>query len=89
MRKLLRLLGKGLRCSFCGRSEHEVQKLVAGGRALICETCIALCVEAIDNGPGFAQGQGGEKVVPALHERLGGWFGRLRRARLHLVEVGR
>jgi len=89
MSKLLRLLGKSLRCSFCGRSEREVQKLVAGRQALICDSCIALCVEAAGNGPGFATGPNAEEGVPAMRERLGDWFAGLRRATLHLVEVGR
>lgn len=32
-------------CSFCGESEHEVSKLVAGPTAMICDKCIDLCVE--------------------------------------------
>ena len=32
-----------LYCSFCGKSQHEVQKLVAGPRVLICDECTDLC----------------------------------------------
>jgi ATP-dependent Clp protease ATP-binding subunit ClpX len=32
---------KILRCSFCGRSEEQVARLVAGAQALICDQCIA------------------------------------------------
>ena len=35
-----------LTCSFCGRDETEVARLVAGGSAYICDSCIALCVAA-------------------------------------------
>lgn len=31
-----------LSCSFCGRSEDEVAKLVVGARAYICDTCVAI-----------------------------------------------
>jgi ATP-dependent Clp protease ATP-binding subunit ClpX len=31
---------KTLRCSFCGKSEHEVARLVAGAKALICDQCV-------------------------------------------------
>ena len=31
---------KTLRCSFCGKSEHEVARLVAGAKALICDECV-------------------------------------------------
>jgi len=36
-------IGK-LRCSFCGRSEDEVSKLVAGPKAYICDECVAIAV---------------------------------------------
>ncbi|PYS51839.1 MAG: hypothetical protein DMF68_03015 [Acidobacteria bacterium] len=32
-----------LRCSFCGKSEHEVKKLVAGPRVYICDSCVEIC----------------------------------------------
>ena len=32
---------KTLRCSFCGKSEDQVARLVAGAKALICDQCIA------------------------------------------------
>ena len=35
------------RCSFCGKSEHEVGRLVAGAGVAICDECVALCVEII------------------------------------------
>jgi ATP-dependent Clp protease ATP-binding subunit ClpX len=31
---------RNLRCSFCGRSEHEVEKLVAGPSVHICDACV-------------------------------------------------
>jgi ATP-dependent Clp protease ATP-binding subunit ClpX len=34
---------KNLYCSFCGKSQHEVKKLIAGNSVLICDECIALC----------------------------------------------
>jgi len=32
-----------LYCSFCGKSQHEVAKLVAGPKVLICDECTDLC----------------------------------------------
>ena len=32
---------KTLRCSFCGKSEDQVARLVAGANALICDECVA------------------------------------------------
>jgi ATP-dependent Clp protease ATP-binding subunit ClpX len=38
----------GLRCSFCGRSAADVERLVAGASGYICDTCIAACVAVLD-----------------------------------------
>ena len=34
---------KLLYCSFCGKSQHEVRKLIAGPSVFVCDECIALC----------------------------------------------
>jgi ATP-dependent Clp protease ATP-binding subunit ClpX len=39
--------GTVLRCSFCGKSQDEVRKLIAGPTVYICDECIALCNEII------------------------------------------
>lgn len=39
-------------CSFCGRSEEQAKKLIAGVSAFICDQCVALCSEVLAaNGP--------------------------------------
>ncbi len=38
---------KALYCSFCGKSQHEVKKLVAGPSVFVCDECVALCNEII------------------------------------------
>ena len=38
---------KTLYCSFCGKSQHEVKKLIAGPSVFICDECIDLCHEII------------------------------------------
>lgn len=38
---------KVLYCSFCGKSEHDVRKLVAGPSVLICNECIELCMDIL------------------------------------------
>lgn len=37
-----------LKCSFCGKSQKQVKKLIAGGGVYICDECIALCNEIIE-----------------------------------------
>jgi hypothetical protein len=32
-----------LRCSFCNKSQHDVQKLIAGPRVFICNECVEVC----------------------------------------------
>lgn len=34
-------------CSFCGKSEHEVRKLIAGPTVFICDECVELCMDII------------------------------------------
>lgn len=34
---------KKLRCSFCGKSEDDVEKLIAGPTVFICNECVDLC----------------------------------------------
>ena len=36
-----------LYCSFCGKSQHEVRKLIAGPTVFICDECVELCMEII------------------------------------------
>ncbi len=44
---------KTLYCSFCGKSQHEVKKLIAGPSVFICDECIELCNDIIrDEAPG-------------------------------------
>ena len=38
---------KLLYCSFCGKSQHEVRKLIAGPSVFICDECIDLCNDII------------------------------------------
>ena len=38
---------KLLYCSFCGKSQHEVKKLIAGPSVFICDECIELCNDII------------------------------------------
>jgi ATP-dependent Clp protease ATP-binding subunit ClpX len=39
--------GKTLYCSFCGKSQHEVQKLIAGPAVFVCDECVELCNDII------------------------------------------
>ena len=40
--------GELLKCSFCGKSQKQVKKLIAGPGVYICDECIDLCNEIIE-----------------------------------------
>lgn len=44
-----------LKCSFCGKSQKQVKKLIAGGGVYICDECIELCNEIIEEELGAAE----------------------------------
>ena len=60
---------KLLYCSFCGKSQHEVRKLIAGPSVFICDECIELCNDIIRE---ETQGEHGTKGIksdlPVPHE---------------------
>jgi ATP-dependent Clp protease ATP-binding subunit ClpX len=43
-----------LYCSFCGKSQHEVRKLIAGPMVFICDECVNLCTDIIGEDTKFA-----------------------------------
>ncbi|RIJ15320.1 ATP-dependent Clp protease ATP-binding subunit ClpX [Henriciella mobilis] len=56
-----------LYCSFCGKSQHEVKKLIAGPTVFICDECVELCMDIIreeSKASGFKSKEG----VPAPRE---------------------
>ena len=63
-----------LKCSFCGKSQDQVRKLIAGPGVYICDECIDLCNEILDEELVDSQGnprQGAEaarKAAPAASE---------------------
>jgi len=56
-----------LYCSFCGKSQHEVRKLIAGPTVFICDECVELCMDIIkeESKDSFADSQEG---VPTPQE---------------------
>ncbi|MEC7143361.1 MAG: ATP-dependent Clp protease ATP-binding subunit ClpX [Pseudomonadota bacterium] len=56
-----------LYCSFCGKSQHEVRKLIAGPTVFICDECVELCMDIIkeENKSSFIKHQDG---VPSPKE---------------------
>ncbi|HTD91671.1 MAG TPA: ATP-dependent Clp protease ATP-binding subunit ClpX [Burkholderiales bacterium] len=60
---------KLLYCSFCGKSQHEVRKLIAGPSVFICDECIELCNDIIREEIQSDKGSKGAKSdLPVPHE---------------------
>ena len=60
---------KLLYCSFCGKSQHEVRKLIAGPSVFICDECIELCNDIIrDEIAGEQVGEAGRSSLPTPKE---------------------
>ncbi len=52
-------------CSFCGRPEEAVEKLIAGPNVYICERCVELCSSILDKKPKSGTEEGEEKASSA------------------------
>jgi len=60
---------KLLYCSFCGKSQHEVRKLIAGPSVFICDECIELCNDIIrEETQGGDAAKGAKSDLPVPHE---------------------
>ena len=56
-----------LYCSFCGKSQHEVRKLIAGPTVFICDECVELCLDIIGEEDKSSLTKSGDKI-PAPKE---------------------
>ncbi|HOA82750.1 MAG TPA: ATP-dependent Clp protease ATP-binding subunit ClpX [Thermodesulfovibrio thiophilus] len=56
-----------LRCSFCGKSQKEVKKLIAGNEVYICDECVSLCNEIIEE-ERFTKIEGMKEDLPTPQE---------------------
>ena len=62
---------KSIRCSFCGKSQSEVKKLVAGRGVYICDECIDVCISIVhDEMNEMEKENGGEKSTGSTMEKL-------------------
>jgi ATP-dependent Clp protease ATP-binding subunit ClpX len=59
--------GDMLRCSFCGKSQHEVRKLIAGPTVYICNECVEVCLDIIAEDR-VHEAKAREQVLPKPHE---------------------
>jgi len=59
---------KVLYCSFCGKSQHEVKKLIAGPSVFICDECIDLCTDIIQEEIAKLPKVEGDDSLPTPHQ---------------------
>ena len=59
---------KELRCSFCGKSEHEVHRMIQGQGVRICDECVRLCVEVLEDGYTPHEGLEAPDEIPTPRE---------------------
>jgi ATP-dependent Clp protease ATP-binding subunit ClpX len=59
---------KTLYCSFCGKSQHEVKKLIAGPSVFICDECIDLCTDIITEEIAKLPKGEGDDALPTPHQ---------------------
>ncbi|BCD98078.1 ATP-dependent Clp protease ATP-binding subunit ClpX [Marinagarivorans cellulosilyticus] len=60
--------GKLLYCSFCGKSQHEVRKLIAGPSVFICDECVDLCNDIIREEVQESEAEGSSDALPTPQE---------------------
>jgi len=60
--------GKLLYCSFCGKSQHEVRKLIAGPSVFICDECVDLCNDIIREEVQEGGGSTEQEKLPVPHK---------------------
>jgi ATP-dependent Clp protease ATP-binding subunit ClpX len=60
--------GKLLYCSFCGKSQHEVRKLIAGPSVFICDECVDLCNDIIREEVQESSSESGQDKLPVPQE---------------------
>ena len=64
-------MNDNLFCSFCGKNQKEVQKLIAGPAVYICDECIQLCSEIIEEERGKDDKETERLLVPKeIKEKL-------------------
>jgi ATP-dependent Clp protease ATP-binding subunit ClpX len=61
-------IDKVLYCSFCGKSQHEVKKLIAGPSVFICDECIDLCTDIIQEELAKLPKEEGDDSLPTPHQ---------------------
>ena len=76
-----------LHCSFCGKSQHEVRKLIAGPAVFVCDECVELCMDIIreEHKSSLAKSRDGIPTPKEIHKMLDDMV----RVLLHVIRKSR
>ena len=61
---------KSIRCSFCGKPQSLVNRMIAGNGSYICDECVRMCMNIIDDDPELNPGVAGYDGLPLVFEKL-------------------
>ena len=61
---------RSIRCSFCGKPQSLVNRLIAGNGSYICDECVRMCMNIIDDDPELAPKVEGYDGLPLVFEKL-------------------
>ena len=78
-----------LYCSFCGMSQHEVRKLIAGPTVFICDGCVELCNEILEKEGPHLFGPRLNHILDATSAFAVEWNGRVWMTALHAYQAAK
>ena len=61
---------RSIRCSFCGKPQSLVNRLIAGNGSYICDECIRMCMQIVEDSPAPAAAVNGYDGLPLAFEKL-------------------
>ena len=61
---------RSIRCSFCGKPQSLVNRLIAGNGSYICDECVRMCMQIVDDSPAPAAAVNGYDGLPLAFEKL-------------------
>ncbi len=73
------------RCSFCGKRQNEVRRLIIGPRVNICNECVELCSDMLDEETGNSGGKGKKKTSDAKQQTFAEVVARLQVPKPHEI----
>ena len=61
---------RSIRCSFCGKPQSLVNRLIAGNGSYICDDCVRMCMQIVEDQPSAAPTVNGYDGLPLSFDKL-------------------